>query len=113
MIDGKALAATLRARVADAAARFIQARGRPPGLAVVLVGEDAASAVYVRNKGRATREAGMESIEHRLPDTTTTAELLDLVGRLNADPAVDGILVQLPLPAAVDTQAVIEAIDPD
>ncbi|MBB5715158.1 bifunctional methylenetetrahydrofolate dehydrogenase/methenyltetrahydrofolate cyclohydrolase FolD [Sphingomonas aerophila] len=113
IINGKAIAAELRARVAAQVPAFRDATGRAPGLAVVLVGEDAASAVYVRNKGRATREAGMESIEHRLPDTTTTAELLDLVGRLNADPAVDGILVQLPLPAAVDTQAVIEAIDPD
>ena len=113
IINGKAIAAELRARVAAQVPAFRDAAGRAPGLAVVLVGEDAASAVYVRNKGRATREAGMESIEHRLPDTTTTAELLDLVGRLNADPAVDGILVQLPLPAAVDAQAVIEAIDPD
>jgi methylenetetrahydrofolate dehydrogenase (NADP+)/methenyltetrahydrofolate cyclohydrolase len=113
IINGKAIAAELRARVAAQVPAFRDATGRAPGLAVVLVGEDAASAVYVRNKGRATREAGMESIEHRLPDTTTTAELLDLVGRLNADPAVDGILVQLPLPAAVDAQAVIEAIDPD
>ena len=113
IINGKAIAAELRARVAAQVPAFRDATGRAPGLAVVLVGEDAASAVYVRNKGRATREAGMESIEHRLPDTTTTAELLDLVGRLNADPAVDGVLVQLPLPAAVDAQAVIEAIDPD
>ena len=113
IINGKAIAAELRARVAAQVPAFRDATGRAPGLAVVLVGEDAASAVYVRNKGRATREAGMESIEHRLPDTTTTAELLDLVGRLNADPAVDGILVQLPLPVAVDAQAVIEAIDPD
>jgi len=113
IINGKAIAAELRARVAAQVPALRDAAGRAPGLAVVLVGEDAASAVYVRNKGRATREAGMESIEHRLPDTTTTAELLDLVGRLNADPAVDGILVQLPLPAAVDAQAVIEAIDPD
>ncbi|SEM91760.1 methylenetetrahydrofolate dehydrogenase (NADP+) / methenyltetrahydrofolate cyclohydrolase [Sphingomonas gellani] len=113
IIDGKAIAADLRARVARGVTVFRDQLGRAPGLAVVLVGEDPASAVYVRNKGRSTREAGMESFEHRLPDTTTTDELLELVARLNGDPAVDGILVQLPLPAHVDAQAVLQAIDPD
>jgi methylenetetrahydrofolate dehydrogenase (NADP+)/methenyltetrahydrofolate cyclohydrolase len=102
----------LRERVAAAVPAFVRAAGRPPGLAVVLVGDDAASQVYVRNKGKATREAGMASFEHRLPDATGEAELLALVGRLNADETVDGILVQLPLPAAIDDKKVIEAIDP-
>lgn len=113
IIDGKAHAAALRGRVGEAVAAFREAAGRAPGLAVVLVGEDPASGVYVRNKGKATVAAGMESIEHRLPDTTTSDELLALVAQLNADPAVDGILVQLPLPAHVDAQAVLLAIDPD
>ncbi|WP_203308956.1 bifunctional methylenetetrahydrofolate dehydrogenase/methenyltetrahydrofolate cyclohydrolase FolD [Sphingomonas beigongshangi] len=113
LIDGKARAAALRADIATRVAPFRAATGRAPGLAVVLVGEDAASAVYVRSKGKATREAGMESFEHRLPADTTSDVLLDLVARLNADPAVDGILVQLPLPAHIDTQAVLLAIDPD
>jgi methylenetetrahydrofolate dehydrogenase (NADP+)/methenyltetrahydrofolate cyclohydrolase len=112
LIDGKAFAAGLRERVAAAVPAFVRAAGRPPGLAVVLVGDDAASQVYVRNKGKATREAGMASFEHRLPDATGEAELLALVGRLNADETVDGILVQLPLPAAIDDKKVIEAIDP-
>ncbi len=113
IIDGKARAATLRAAVADGVAAFAGEAGRAPGLAVVLVGEDPASAVYVRNKGRATEAAGMRGREHRLPVETTQAELLALVERLNADPAVDGILVQLPLPAHIDASAVILAIDPD
>jgi methylenetetrahydrofolate dehydrogenase (NADP+) / methenyltetrahydrofolate cyclohydrolase len=108
IIDGKSIAAALRARVADAVARL----KAPPGLAVVLVGEDPASAVYVRNKGIATRETGMRSIEHRLPATTGQAELLALIARLNADPEIDGILVQLPLPGHVDAQAIVAAIDP-
>ena len=113
IIDGKARAAALRAFVADEVARFRAAAGRVPGLAVVLVGEDAASAVYVRSKGRATREAGMEGFEHRLPADVAQAELLALIDRLNADPAVDGILVQLPLPRQLDEQAVTTRIDPD
>lgn len=113
LIDGKARAARLRADIATHVAPFKAATGRAPGLAVVLVGEDPASAVYVRSKGKATREAGMESFEHRLPVDTTSEALLALVRDLNADPRVDGILVQLPLPAHIDTQAVLLAIDPD
>ncbi len=113
VIDGKAHAARLRARIGDAVAGFVRDTGRRPGLAVVLVGEDPASAVYVRSKGKATREAGMESFEHRLPADVTQADLLALVDTLNADPAVDGILVQLPLPKHVDERAVITRIDPD
>ncbi|HYW16109.1 MAG TPA: bifunctional methylenetetrahydrofolate dehydrogenase/methenyltetrahydrofolate cyclohydrolase FolD [Allosphingosinicella sp.] len=111
-IDGRAFAARLRERVAQAVPAFASASGRAPGLAVVLVGEDPASQVYVRSKGRATREAGMASFEHRLPDEVSQEELLALVGQLNDDEAVDGILVQLPLPAGIDDKAVIEAIDP-
>ncbi|WP_277982170.1 bifunctional methylenetetrahydrofolate dehydrogenase/methenyltetrahydrofolate cyclohydrolase FolD [Sphingomonas phyllosphaerae] len=113
LIDGKAFAAALRDRVATAAATFTDAAGRQPGLAVVLVGEDAASSVYVRSKGKATLAAGMASFEHRLPAETTQDTLIDLVDRLNADPAVDGILVQLPLPRHIDERAVIARIDPD
>jgi methylenetetrahydrofolate dehydrogenase (NADP+)/methenyltetrahydrofolate cyclohydrolase len=113
IIDGKAAAAALRAQVAAEVARFRVATGRVPGLAVVLVGEDPASAVYVRNKGRATIEAGMESLEHRLPTETGERELLDLVERLNTHPAVDGILVQLPLPDHIDPNKVLTSIDPD
>jgi methylenetetrahydrofolate dehydrogenase (NADP+)/methenyltetrahydrofolate cyclohydrolase len=112
IIDGKAFAEALRARVAVAAADFTAAAGRAPGLAVVLVGEDPASSVYVRAKGKATEAAGMASFTHRLPADTTQDSLLALVRRLNADPLVDGILVQLPLPAQIDEQAVIAAIDP-
>jgi methylenetetrahydrofolate dehydrogenase (NADP+)/methenyltetrahydrofolate cyclohydrolase len=113
LIDGFAFAADLRARAAAGVAAFAGSAGRVPGLAVVLVGEDPASQVYVRSKGKSTVEAGMASFEHRLPATASEAELLLLVQALNADPAVDGILVQLPLPAQIDAQAVIEAIDPD
>ncbi|WCT73403.1 bifunctional methylenetetrahydrofolate dehydrogenase/methenyltetrahydrofolate cyclohydrolase FolD [Sphingomonas naphthae] len=113
LIDGKAFAAGLRGRVADAVPAFAAAAGRAPGLAVVLVGEDPASAVYVRSKGRAVEEAGMAGFEHRLPADTTQADLLALVATLNADPAVDGILVQLPLPPQIAEDAVIAAIDPD
>lgn len=113
VIDGKAFAAGLRQRVGVAAAAFAAQAGRKAGLAVVLVGEDPASAVYVRAKGKATIEAGMASFEHRLPAATSEAELLALIAQLNADPAVDGILVQLPLPAGIDEQAVIAAIAPD
>jgi len=112
IIDGKAFAASVRERVAAHVPDFRARTGRAPGLAVVLVGEDPASAVYVRNKGRATVAAGMESFEHRLPATVGQVELINLVTSLNGDPAVDGILVQLPLPAQIDEQAVIAAIDP-
>ncbi|MET4593847.1 MULTISPECIES: bifunctional methylenetetrahydrofolate dehydrogenase/methenyltetrahydrofolate cyclohydrolase FolD [unclassified Sphingomonas] len=113
IIDGKAFAAGLRARIADGVTAFRAEAGRAPGLAVVLVGEDPASSVYVRSKGKATREAGMESIEHRLPADVPAEQLLALVAALNADRAIDGILVQLPLPRHIDEQAVIAAIDPD
>ncbi len=111
-IDGKAAAAALRARIGDGVAAFRETIGRPPGLAVVLVGEDPASAVYVRSKGKATEEAGMHSVEHRLADGISQAELLALVGELNSDPAIDGILIQLPLPSQIDEGRVIAAIDP-
>jgi len=113
IIDGKAFAGRLRARIAAAVPGFRAAAGRAPGLAVVLVGEDPASQVYVRSKHKATLEAGMESFEHRLPATASEEDLLALVARLNADDSVDGILVQLPLPAHVDENRVIATIDPD
>ena len=113
IIDGKAAAAELRGRVAVEVAKFQAEKGRAPGLAVVLVGEDPASAVYVRNKGKATVEAGMASFEHKLAAETSEQELLALVERLNADPSVDGILVQLPLPAHIDADKVLLTIDPD
>jgi len=113
IIDGKAVAAELRARVAEEV-RALQAKtGAAPGLAVVLVGEDPASQIYVRNKARDTREAGMASFEHRLPADTSQDDLLALVRKLNADPHVHGILVQLPLPAHLDSSVVIAAIHPD
>jgi methylenetetrahydrofolate dehydrogenase (NADP+) / methenyltetrahydrofolate cyclohydrolase len=112
LIDGKAFAGALRARIAARVPAFAAAAGRPPGLAVVLVGEDPASQVYVRAKGKAVLEAGMASFEHRLPADTTEAALLALIARLNADDVVDGILVQLPLPPQIDAGAVIAAIDP-
>ncbi len=112
LIDGKARAAALRAEVAVGVAAFVTAHGRAPGLTVVLVGDDPASAVYVGSKGKATREAGMISGEHRLPAATQEADLLALIARLNADPAVDGILVQMPLPGHIDSDRVIAAIDP-
>ncbi|WP_425092697.1 bifunctional methylenetetrahydrofolate dehydrogenase/methenyltetrahydrofolate cyclohydrolase FolD [Tropicimonas sp. S265A] len=111
-IDGKAFAANVRAQVATHVARLREEHGITPGLAVVLVGEDPASQVYVRNKGKQTAEAGMASFEHKLEMTTPEAELLDLVARLNADPAVHGILVQLPLPDHIDADKVINTIDP-
>jgi len=112
IIDGKAVAADLRSRLAGEVASLART-GITPGLAVVLVGEDPASQVYVRNKAKQTREIGMASFEHRLPAETPEADLLALVARLNADDAVDGILVQLPLPDHIDAQKVIAAIDPD
>ncbi|MDP8993633.1 MAG: bifunctional methylenetetrahydrofolate dehydrogenase/methenyltetrahydrofolate cyclohydrolase FolD [Pseudomonadota bacterium] len=112
LIDGKAYAAQLRARIAQGVTRFFAETGRRPGLAVVLVGEDPASQVYVRAKGKATVEAGMESFEHRLAAETAQADLIALVEMLNADDAVDGILVQLPLPDGIEEKAVIAAVDP-
>ena len=111
LIDGKAFAADLRSRIA-AQVQAMKAQGITPGLAVVLVGEDPASQVYVRSKGRMTRDVGMNSFEHRLPADTAQADLLALIDRLNADPAVNGILVQLPLPRHMDEAAVINAIEP-
>lgn len=113
IIDGKAFAANLRARVGEAASEFAGRAGRKAGLAVVLVGDDAASAVYVRSKGKATVAANMESFEHRLPADTDQESLIALVDQLNADPAVDGILVQLPLPRHLDEAAVLLRISPD
>ena len=113
VIDGKAFAANLRGEVGKLAAAFEQKAGRKAGLAVVLVGEDPASQVYVRSKGKSTLEAGMASFEHKLPADTAEADLLAVVEQLNADPAVDGILVQLPLPGHIDEQKVIATINPD
>jgi methylenetetrahydrofolate dehydrogenase (NADP+)/methenyltetrahydrofolate cyclohydrolase len=112
LIDGKAFAAGLREQVAEGVAAFAARTGRTPGLAVVLVGEDPASAVYVRNKGKMTVATGMESFEFRRPASIGADELLELIEELNGDPRVDGILVQLPLPRHLDEQAVIAAIDP-
>jgi len=112
IIDGKAVAENLRREIAQQVAQLSKAHGIQPGLAVVLVGNDPASEVYVGSKGRSTVEAGMRSFEHRLSDQTTQAELLALIARLNADNAVDGILVQLPLPKHIDSTVVLEAVDP-
>jgi len=112
LIDGKAAAAAIRDQVAVRVTEFEKRTGRVPGLATVLVGEDPASAVYVRSKNRATTEAGMVGFAHNLPDTISESELLDLIGELNADERVDGILVQLPLPAQIDSTRVIETIEP-
>ena len=112
IIDGKAFAEGLRKRVADEVARLNAEQGFVPGLAVVLVGEDPASQVYVRNKGKQTIEAGMRSFEYKLAATTGQEDLLALVERLNGDPEVNGILVQLPLPRQIDEKAVLDAIDP-
>ncbi len=111
-IDGKAIAAKVRADVAAEVARMKAQHGFVPGLAVVLVGEDPASKVYVRNKAEQTVEVGMQSFEHKLPEETTEAALLDLVARLNRDPAVHGILVQMPLPKHIDSPKVLESVDP-
>jgi methylenetetrahydrofolate dehydrogenase (NADP+)/methenyltetrahydrofolate cyclohydrolase len=113
IIDGKAVAAEVRARVAADVADLVAKHGLKPGLAVVLVGEDPASKVYVKNKAQQTVEVGMNSWEHKLPAETSEADLLALVDRLNKDPAVNGILVQLPLPKHVNATKVLNAIDPD
>jgi len=112
IIDGKSIAADLRGKVADAVHRLKRDRGIVPGIAVVLVGDDPASSIYVRTKAKMVAAAGMNAYDHKLPATAAEAELLGLIARLNADPAVSGILVQLPLPKQVDTQKVIAAIDP-
>jgi methylenetetrahydrofolate dehydrogenase (NADP+)/methenyltetrahydrofolate cyclohydrolase len=113
LIDGKAFAAGLVERVAAASGRLEAARRVKPGLAVVIVGEDPASRIYVRNKGETTQRAGMRSDTHRLPAETDQETLLELIAALNADAGIHGILVQLPLPAHIDAAAVLEAIDPD
>jgi methylenetetrahydrofolate dehydrogenase (NADP+)/methenyltetrahydrofolate cyclohydrolase len=113
VIDGKLVAAAVRAEVAAGVASLKRALGRTPGLAVVLVGTDAASEVYVRNKARQTKEVGMASFEHRLPATISETALLELIGDLNRADDVHGILVQLPLPQHIDPTRVIEAIDPE
>jgi methylenetetrahydrofolate dehydrogenase (NADP+)/methenyltetrahydrofolate cyclohydrolase len=112
IIDGKVIASELRARVADKVARVKREHQFTPGLAVVLVGADPASEVYVRSKHKQTQEAGMASFEHKLPEDVAQADLLALIAQLNADPLVHGILVQLPLPKSLHTEAVINAIDP-
>ena len=112
-IDGKVFAAGLREKVSEAVSTLTREYELVPGLAVVLVGEDPASEVYVRNKGKQTLEVGMNSYEHKLPDTASQSELLAVIEQLNNDSKVHGILVQLPLPAQIDSQAVINAIDPD
>ena len=112
LLDGKAVAAKVRAEVARRSADFAARHGRRPGLAVVQVGEDPASSVYVRNKRRSSLEAGIESIAHDLATTASEAQILELVHRLNRDPRVDGILVQLPLPKGVNADRVMDAVDP-
>ena len=112
VIDGKAISAKLRGEVAAAAAA-LRGQGVAPTLAVVLVGDDPASAVYVKSKTKAALEAGVDVRDHKLPHTTTQAELMALVASLNADPVVDGILVQMPLPAHLDSDAVLRSLDPD
>jgi methylenetetrahydrofolate dehydrogenase (NADP+)/methenyltetrahydrofolate cyclohydrolase len=113
IIDGKAFAENLRNKMTRQVAFLKEKHGFTPGLAVVLVGEDPASKVYVRNKGEQTKASGMASFEHKLPDTTTQAELLAVIDKLNKDPNVNGILCQLPVPKQIDPQAIINAIDPD
>jgi len=113
IIDGQGFALRLRERIGRAVAASKAEHGLTPGLAVVIVGEDPASQIYVRNKGEQTREAGMRSDTHRLPQSTSQAELLALIGGLNRDPDLHGILVQLPLPSQIDAGAVLAAIDPD
>jgi methylenetetrahydrofolate dehydrogenase (NADP+)/methenyltetrahydrofolate cyclohydrolase len=113
IIDGKAIAAALRGKIAAEVARLKTAHQLTPGIAVVLVGANAASEVYVRSKSKAVAEAGMRPFDHKLPEAVSEAALLALIGSLNADPQVNGILVQLPLPPQIDTQKVIAAIDPE
>lgn len=113
VIDGKAFAAGLRERIAERVAQLKAERGLQPGLAVVLVGDDPGSQIYVRNKGVQTLEAGMHSVTHRLPAETSEAEVLDLVRTLNADPLIHGILVQFPVPPHIRQSAILEVLSPD
>jgi methylenetetrahydrofolate dehydrogenase (NADP+)/methenyltetrahydrofolate cyclohydrolase len=113
LIDGKAYALRLRERVAKGVGELVAAKGLRPGLATVLVGDDPASQVYVKSKGRAAAELGMASFDHRLPADTSETELLALVASLNIDPTIHGILVQLPLPKHIDTAHVLRAVDPN
>jgi methylenetetrahydrofolate dehydrogenase (NADP+)/methenyltetrahydrofolate cyclohydrolase len=112
LLDGKQLAQTMQAEIAARAAAFTQARSVRPGLATVLVGDDPASHTYVKNKRRACQKVGIDSFHHELPASTAQQELLDLIGRLNADPRVHGILVQLPLPRHIDEPAIVDAVSP-
>ena len=113
LIDGKAAAAELRAKVAGEVRRLAAAHGLSPGLAVVLVGDNPASEAYVGSKKKMSAQAGMRSFDHRLPDTVSETELLALIARLNGDPSIHGILVQLPLPPQIDPYEVIAAVDPN
>jgi methylenetetrahydrofolate dehydrogenase (NADP+) / methenyltetrahydrofolate cyclohydrolase len=112
LLDGKAVAARVRAQVAERSAQFAARHGRRPGLAVVQVGTDPASSVYVRNKRKSSVEAGIESFAHDLPETANEAQILRLIGELNRDERVDGILVQLPLPKGVNADRVMDTVDP-
>ena len=112
IIDGKTISADLRGKVADAVHRLRRDRGIVPGIAVVLVGDNPASEVYVRNKSKAVAESGMHAFDRKLPATASEAELIDLIATLNTDGEVNGILVQLPLPKQIDAQKIIAAIDP-
>src|SRR5690349_12817449 len=113
LIDGKAHAAGLRKRVAAGVAELVAAGGHRPGLATILVGDDAASQVYVKSKGKVAAELGMASFDHRLPADTRERDLVQLIERLNTDPAIHGILVQLPLPGHIVTSDILRAVDPD
>jgi methylenetetrahydrofolate dehydrogenase (NADP+)/methenyltetrahydrofolate cyclohydrolase len=112
IIDGKTISADLRGKVTDAVHRLRRDRGIVPGLAVVLVGENPASEVYVRNKSKAVAEAGMQAFDRKLPATASEAELIDLIATLNSDQQVNGILVQLPLPKQIDAERIVDAVDP-
>jgi methylenetetrahydrofolate dehydrogenase (NADP+)/methenyltetrahydrofolate cyclohydrolase len=112
IIDGKTISADLRGKVSDAVHRLRRDRGVVPGIAVVLVGDNPASEVYVRNKAKAVAESGMRALDRKLPAATSEADLLALIAELNADPAVNGILVQLPLPPQIDAQKIVAALDP-
>jgi methylenetetrahydrofolate dehydrogenase (NADP+)/methenyltetrahydrofolate cyclohydrolase len=112
ILDGKVISQKVRDEVREGVARFVAEHGRPPGLDVILVGEDPASVVYTRNKEKASNEVGMRGRLHRLPAETEQAAVITLIAELNADPNVDGILVQLPLPKAINEERVLDAVDP-